>query len=382
MRIFSVLLLSCLPLLADGFIRLESPFAVDTNGLSSANGTVYNQAPLHVGLIEGYDDFSGPAMRSTAFLQRRSPSGHSYYLYSTTADGTNGFLMTNGVIRQTQEAEANTSFYLSVSNTVPNGRPWNRFGARLRWRYDGVNLVAPYQQMTMLINDMAIPSGGAARFLHNVLELDGSLTVQSNAFTLSQGAIPTFAGYTKPHIIWEMSCFSNSVVHQVNGYVESVFHTNMAILVNQPVIMWQISGSGTSAPNAEIDAIWWGYADPALEFLANKTKLIGDSMTELARITRPTLTTGTYTNSISDTHIGIPNGSVRTNKLAAIGGHFGREVTIYDDGHSAAGTNIWIVPIDGGTINGGPPLTNIAANGGSITFISSPTGYRIKSRFP
>lgn len=113
------------------------------------------------------------------------------------------------------------------------------------------------------------------------------------------------------------------------------------------------------------------------------------AMAFMARPTNAaTMTTGMYTNDFVypflDGVVGIPNGpaSGRTNWLPGANLWPGREITVYDRGRTAAGTNLWITTTNSQTINGVITSTNIAANGGSLTLVSDGSGWWIKSVYP
>lgn len=105
------------------------------------------------------------------------------------------------------------------------------------------------------------------------------------------------------------------------------------------------------------------------------------------------LTSGSFTNGWEHRWVGIPNGSVRTNRLVDIrsltnalvnASPEGHEVTVFDDGKTASGTNIWIVTSADQRIGSstGPTLTNITADAGSITFRVRGTNWFPVNRWP
>jgi hypothetical protein len=60
----------------------------------------------------------------------------------------------------------------------------------------------------------------------------------------------------------------------------------------------------------------------------------------------------------------------------------GRELTFFDPGSTAAGSNIWLLTVSSQKINNGPVLTNISANNGCIKLISHTAGWTIATKFP
>lgn len=104
------------------------------------------------------------------------------------------------------------------------------------------------------------------------------------------------------------------------------------------------------------------------------------------RVVAPaTLTSGNYTDDstsigVQDSIIGIPNGSARTNTLFDASAFQGREITVYDYGGTASGTNVYIITTSGQTINGGPTKTNITTDYGSLTLFSDGANFAIKVR--
>lgn len=81
---------------------------------------------------------------------------------------------------------------------------------------------------------------------------------------------------------------------------------------------------------------------------------------------------------LQDSIVGIPNGTARTNQLPSAASFLGREITIFDAGRTASGTNIWVNTVSSQPIDGGPVTTNIIADGGSITLVSDGSGWRTK----
>lgn len=329
-------------------------------------------------------------MNSTQFLTRKSPSGHTYRLHAAAGEaGTNGFLMTNGmVIRNDVD---NQAFYLSVSNQAATlQKPWNLQG--VAWRYRSNNtFAAPFELSPVLLRaNNAVLASASSDFMHAYWQVDQRLTFQRGLIETLHSAVHNEAfnaqNMQEP-MIWEVATFTNSVVFLCNGFVQSIYYTNLAFC-NYKVHMWELLNSATNSHTPEMLSIWSGYADPALEILANTHTKLGSNNVPLVQLSRPTLLgagMGSYTNTTFDSYVGIPNalagaGAGRTNRLPIINNDFGRIITVYDEGKTAAGTNVWVSAQE--TINRGPTQTNITVDAGSITLMSTPFGWQILSRFP
>lgn len=104
-----------------------------------------------------------------------------------------------------------------------------------------------------------------------------------------------------------------------------------------------------------------------------------------------TYTAGCYTNQWSDRFVAMPNGSARSNRLPDIrtltnglmqATPEGFQVTIFDQGNTASGTNLYVLTAANQKINFGPVQTNISANSGSMTFAVSGTNWIIRASYP
>jgi hypothetical protein len=99
------------------------------------------------------------------------------------------------------------------------------------------------------------------------------------------------------------------------------------------------------------------------------------------------LVSGRYTNDsiFPDSIVGIPNtlsALGRTNLLPSAAAFPNRTITVYDSGKTAAGTNVWVQAVGVETIARGPTLTNITANGGSLTVQSDGANWLIVGSWP
>lgn len=100
------------------------------------------------------------------------------------------------------------------------------------------------------------------------------------------------------------------------------------------------------------------------------------------------LVSGRYTNNAWDRVVGIPGATTtigRTNLLpnAALSNYFTWPITVWDRGTNASGTNVWIATVASQTINGGPTITNITTDNGSITLQPDGNGnWRIINAYP
>ena len=122
-----------------------------------------------------------------------------------------------------------------------------------------------------------------------------------------------------------------------------------------------------------------------LSQLASPYELSVDGTWPLSATNVTTFTSGFYTNNPWDRLVGIGNHAIgRTNVLpnAANSNYFKWPITVYDSGFTAAGTNLWLMPVAGQTINGAATPTNIAVNGGSITLISVEGNWSISGSYP
>ncbi len=343
---------------------------------------------------EFWDDFDGPDMNAVDFRLRRSPSGHTYRLHAIDPQGTNGFKMTGGRLVQTNLLD--TPFYLSVSNTAPSTiKPWNRFGAVVVWKSN-----AP---PTSYLGEVGLLVAGASDafagpdFLHTYIDMNGSPVVQrslsENILVENNGLGALGAGGVNSsgrRVVYEINVFTNSVIIQVGGWYGTAYYTNMAGIGRGAVPIWELFGSGTNEVQPEFESIWAGYADPALEMLANGPRKIGTNGTEFTSVTRGTLVAadggaagGTYTNRAEDSIIAIGPGlsvagTARTNKLYHHNNTFGKTVLIFDESGSAAGSNIVIQTMDGALIRpGNSTSTNIAENFGSMELVRTTNGWNV-----
>lgn len=366
--------------------------AISTNSFHPENG-LYSKT-LQNNRNEFWDDFDGPTMNSSQFLRRRSPSGHSYRLYSIDAEGTNGFQMFGGRLRQTQNLY--TPFYLSVSNDAPSfARPWNRFGAVLTWVSNTTPTV--YFDQFGLINSEKHDLS-TSDYLHTTTDILGNPVIQRSLteYILQEvnGASMGAGSYhNQRRVVYEINVFSNSVVMQIGGWYGTRYYTNLAAFSRWPNVIWEIFGSATNEINCEIESIWAGYADPALEVLANGPRKLGTNLSEVTEITLGTLVGanggaagGTYTNKEQDTIIALGNGlaaagTARTNKLWNHNNGFGKSVLIVDTGQTATGSNIVVETMDGALIYPGAAVrTNITENGGSLELMRTAQGWNVVRR--
>ncbi len=231
-----------------------------TNSFDTNSNVVFGKGLLNSRNVF-WDDFDGPDMKSVAFLQRRSPSGHTYRLTQGSGGiGTNGFLMTGGKWTQTNIVADAT--YLGVTNNTD--KIWNRIGGVFRFKTNEP-VAAPYSVegiLTSRIQDFATAAGD---FLHSYVLVDSDTIVQRS---LAESIIHTGsedAGlYTRDRVYFEISFFTNCIVTEVNGVFRTAYTNDMTFAYLKCPI-WEINGSVTNKIHVEWESIWAGYADPSLE---------------------------------------------------------------------------------------------------------------------
>lgn len=352
-----------------------------TNSFLISDGKLYSKALLSERNVF-WDDFEGPEIGVEGLRQRVSPSGHRVYIEANNVHGTNGLVMRNGYLMQTNETGG--AFYYSWSNALDTAttRPINRQGVAYATYWDLATF--PISQVSILRSVDAVLG---SVFFHGPYIANDYVKIDRGIIEQVLFEQIGFGQISSNIIRMECTVISNTAIVDVNGFIFVATHTNMLSWAGYgPVFIWEINGS-TDNP-AVIDAAWAGYADPALVALADlaRGKGLGTNGIELLAIKRPTLVTNTYLSTIFDKVVAMPNASAsvggRTNTLPALGTTPGITITVYDEGQTAAGTNIWIITPDGNTINRGPTRTNITANGGSMTFLSTPYGWTITGKFP
>lgn len=368
---------------------------VSTNSFHDTSG-LYSKG-LFQSRNEFWDDFDGPDMGFGEFLQRKSPSGHTYRLHAIDPAGTNGFRMTRGRLVQTNHLD--TPVYVSISNTMHTSvKPWNRFGASIIWRSNAppTTFLGEFGLIIAPIHDIF----GAGEFLHTYTDMNGSPVAQRSLTSdilfsedngLGQLGSGTF--HNGNRVLYELNIFSNTLVMQIGGWLGTVYRTNLSTYSRWPVSVWELFGSATNEVQPEIESIWAGYADPALEILAAGPRKIGTNYAEVTEITTSTLVGadggaagGTFTNRERDTIIAFTNAlasdsTARTNKLWHHTNGPGKEVIIIDAGRTATGTNLVIETTDGSLIYpGGSVRTNITENSGSIKLVKLLDGWYVLHR--
>lgn len=348
-----------------------------TNSFSQLTNILYSKF-LNRGEVVFYDNFDAPDMDYVGIFNRVTPSGHRYRLHANAPAGTNGIGIRSGYLVQTQAEPG--AFYLSWSNTASTTvtRPINWWGMLVDVRDTGL---ASFTFATMIKSlDHTLASG---TYLHGPFLGYGEVGVQR---ALSEDILNVQLGGVNQTNLLAIQCVavSNTIAVSYAGHTWFATHTNLTPYSTGPVNIWELNGSSTNSYQMRIKAIWAGYADPEIAAaLDSETgSFLGTNGVQMQTITRPTLTTNTYISRINDSVIAMPNAASgvtgRTNKLPAVGTIPGKEITIYDEGKTASGTNIWITSIDGNLINRSILWTNITLDAGSLTLISTPFGWQIK----
>lgn len=376
-----LLFLSCLSV----FGQTQPP---TVSGRGGAGFLATNSAAINAEGIVFWDDFNSTTpLNNVQFLQRRSPSGHAYSLVASPVANSNGLLMANGRLQQTNIGT--TAIYFGVTNNGP--RPWNRVGGVFRYYTNPPSIIPPYSAPAILTWEFPDFSIASTRdWLHMGVDASGQIIVQRGiaGALVFEDLIRDFADgniYFRDSAHYDTFYFTNCIVTTVNGYVASCTMTNGANMYNTRCPVWEINGSYTNTVHVNWDSIWAGYAPVEMELLARTMGVVGTNGASYQNFTTAAFVgvgTGSFTNQPTDTIVLCGNSALRTNKLVTIGTkNVGIEITIIDTGKTGSGSNIWIVPVAGEVINGGAPLTNINTDGGSMTLLSTPNGWYVKAKF-
>lgn len=383
-NIILLLFLSCLSV----FGQSQPPFVPGRGGGAGGYLTTNGIAMFPEGVIF-FEDFSNAeGYNSTQWLQRRSPSGHSYWMHgnplSTT---TNGFRIINGWWEQTNEVTG--ALYLGTTNN--GAQPWTRIGGMFKFQLN-YGPTAPFYSMAAMLNhQFGNFAGSGLDYLHCGIDISGYGVLQRGVAgygSFEDIAVDTGVDgsiYLRDSVVWDVYYYTNCVITTINGYMIAGTATNIVQAAINRCPIWEINGTYTNSIHMKWKYLWAGFAPPAMDLLARYSGRVNTNGVFAKNVTVATLIgvgTGSYTNRAYDTVVGIPNGANRTNKLITIGTkNVGFEVTVYDAGKTGSGTNIWILPTTGETINGGAPLTNINTDGGSMTLLATPGGWYVKSKF-
>jgi hypothetical protein len=186
----------------------------------------------------------------------------------------------------------------------------------------------------------------------------------------------------------DVQCVSNTCFMKVGPYCYSGTHSNLSLWSGPlagVIADWELFGGTSNTIKFVWKSIGAGYAQEWAYALAQGNKAVGTNFQSAGRVVyKPTLTTNTYLLGQNDGIVinGLATSltTLVTNKLPYLTTSPAATITIADGTTTAAGSNIWILTIDGTKINNATTATNIAVNNGSYTFVATPTGWQIVAK--
>jgi hypothetical protein len=291
----------------------------------------------------------------------------------------------------------NLGYHLYASNTVAGGvgLGWSRIHGTFMYTNSGAGNGAELNTTMILgpANCMFSPGAGQEAtpqndFLHIQFDLFGcSVARATSGDYLIRETYPSILAAGVEYDV-DFQAVSNSCLLKVGPYIYSGTHSNLSLWsgpLNGVIADWEVFGSPSNQQKHVWKNIGAGFAENWFYALAQGNKAVGTNFQTSARVVyKPTLTTNTYLLNQNDGIVinGSPGTSTTlvTNKLPYLTTTPAATITISDGTTTAAGSNIWILTIDGTKISNGTTQTNIAANNGALTFVATPTGWQIISK--
>ena len=339
-----------------------------TNSFLLAANKVYSKA--HYWMQEPfYDEFDRPD--TNGLYIGTSTSGRAWTIASI-GDASKS-VITNGMLASVNAAhDYSGSFYISNRSDVPRN-VFNRIGLMARFRPGTV--AAGNTHVTLIMSTNGNLTAGR---LEAHIQID-SVKITRNDYSVVylQETWSDTIDTNWTRIPFEMTVISNSVIVQVGARTYTTTITNLPPVM--PICMWEIFGAGTTDRGYHAESVWAGFARPEHYALAAGASALLSNNVPALRIISPTLTTNTYLCRSDDRVVAMPasagSGLARTNKLWIHNNEPGRQVTVYDANGTASGSNIWVMTLDGTTINGSSSPVQINNDYGTVTFLSIPTGW-------
>lgn len=388
---------------------------VSTNfGYLDSKGILRGKAPEFggPGMVSVYDTFDVPDMTLPNYVKYKNQHpeqfngnsiAYTWHFFGSSDDSTNrvgvqggslGWLANNAPFGT--PGDGGHGGHLMCSNNFAN-HFWVSAGGLVYWTNSNI-LNGQVSSTPLLFLVDGAPSIPAMTFLHVTFD-NGFAHLErgingGGGETLLNETYPVYnlqAGVRYPI---NVTVVTNTILYQIGNNFWTITHSNMAAFAgNARAVSWEIIGGSDYNLVFRWDAIWAStQVDPAVGLLLGQNRVTTNGMLATATVYKPTMTTNTYLNGPNDGVIGI-NGATATSTLWMTNKLFqcpntdgtfcaGRTVTVYDaTGNASATTNLWITA-EGQKINNGPDRTNIVNAFGSLTFMSTETGWQVVSKFP